>query len=102
MGRDRTGPRERAALTPWTRKLDPRARSALEAGGAPEPMELVIGLSTPLTPDQLSELEAAGLTPYSRTGTVISGRVDDLPALRRVVEAGFVRRVELARPLHLE
>jgi hypothetical protein len=89
-------------MTTWERKLDARTRSALEADAAGGPWELVIGLAAAVTPDQLRELEAAGLALYSRSGTVISGRVEDQAALRRVLEAGFVRRAELARPLHQE
>jgi hypothetical protein len=89
-------------VTSWDRKLDARTRSTLEAGEAGGPWELLVGLAAPVTPDQVRELEAAGLEPYSRAGTVISGRVADLAALRRVLDAGFVRHAELARPLHQE
>ena len=80
-------------------KLDPRARATVDDGGPDYPVDVLVALQEPLTAAVRHELETAGLTRLSGSGTVVAGHVPDRATLDRLLAVEAVRQVELPRPL---
>lgn len=68
----------------------------------PQPLEVLLGMSDALSPEQSAKLVAAGFVPLSSIGPVVAGQVSDVAALERVAGLLFIDRIELSRPMRTE
>ena len=84
-------------------KLDARAQHQLSHGELKGPVEVLIRMDTRPTPQQQAELHAelhaAGCNVHFADENVVSGTVAEPANLAEVSRLGFVRQIEVSRPM---
>jgi hypothetical protein len=80
-------------------KLDARAQHQLSHGELKGPVEVLIRMDTGPTRRQQAELQAAGCNMRFAAGNVVSGTVAEPANLAEVARLGFVRQIEVSRPM---
>ena len=84
------------------RKVDAHGRQLLAEGRLTGRVEAFIRTVGPITSEQEKELRAAGVTPYSIQGEILTGAIEGSASLESVAQLPYVEKIELSRPLYGE
>ena len=88
-------------LDPTLQRLADEARALEGCEGPPDPVSVLVALSSPPGPDDTARLEAAGLKVRSQIGDVLTGSIE-AGRLEAVAADPKVVAIEGSRPLEPE
>ena len=88
-------------MKPARKKIDARARIALEEGELTGPLDVVVRTEATPSGTDLARLASRGLTVGTCTGNVLTGRIA-ADQLLHFAALPIVEEVEVSRPLYAE